>query len=406
MKTRYVIRSSSVCVVLLAVLAQLAAGQKPTAQERWVTTWGAAMQQPASNSTNSNQTIRMFVRASVGGRYVRVQLSNAFGTAPVVLGPVHIALHAQGAAIVPGSDRALLFSGKPTVRIPPGAVMVSDAVNLDVPPLADLAISVHAPEGTGPAPRQSTALRSNYTAPGDVTGAADLPGATRTQAWQWISSVEVIAPSNSSAIVVLGASSVAGATSTPDTNRSWPSVLAERLQASPTTKHLSVINMGISGNRVLSDTPNSGLSALARFDRDVLGHSGVQWLMLFEGTNDVGGLARDPKSMTADDLIGAYKQIIERAHSHGIKVIGCTLNPFQGMAYYTEHSEATRLEVNKWILTSGAFDATIDFDAVTRDPANPRQLNPPFNNGDRLHPNDAGYKAMAEKIDLSVFTRK
>src|SRR6185369_16434943 len=262
------------------------------------------------------------------------------------------------------------FAGKPTVKIPPGAVIVSDAVNLDVPALGDLAISVYAPEGTAPAPRQNTALRTNYVAAGDVTGAAELTGATTTPAWFWISGVEVVAPSSAGAIVVLGASSTAGTTSSPNTNRSWPSVLASRLQGNPATKNLSVINMGIGGNKVLEDTSNAGLGALARFDRDVLGHSGVQWLMLFEGTNDVGGLARDPQSMTADDLIGAYKQMIERAHAHGIKVVGCTLNPFQGMAYYTEQSEATRLAVNKWILTSGAFDATIDFDIVTRDPAN------------------------------------
>ena len=406
MRKQRVVRLSSMLVLVLALVAQPTAGQAPATQERWLATWGAAMQQPAANAAYSNQTIRMFVRASVGGRRVRVQLSNAFGAAPVVLGPIHIGLHGEGSAILPGSDRALQFSGKPTVKIPPGAVVVSDPVNLEVPALGDLAISVFAPQGTAPGPRQSTSLRTNYVAAGDVTGATELTGATTTSAWVWISGVEVLAPTGSGAIVVLGASSVAGATATPNTNRSWPSVLAARLQANAATRNLSVINMGIGGNRVLTDTPTAGLGALARFDRDVLGHAGVQWLMLFEGTNDVGSLARDPQSMTADELIAAYKQIIERARAHGIKVIGCTLNPFQGMAYYTEQSEATRLAVNNWILTSGAFDATVDFDAVTRDPANPKQLNPAFNNGDHLHPNDAGYQAMADKIDLSIFTRK
>jgi lysophospholipase L1-like esterase len=405
MKRQRLVQQSWILVLVLIQFAGFAVAQ-PAGQERWVATWGAAMQQPAANASFSNQTVRMFVRSSIGGRRVRLQLSNTFGTAPIVLGPVHIALHGQGSAIVSGSDRALLFSGKPTVKIIPGSLVVSDAVNLDVPALADLAISVYTPDGTGQATRQSTALRTNYVAAGDVTGAAELPNATTTQVWAWISGVEVMAPANSGAIVVLGASSTAGTTSTPNTNRSWPSVLAERLQSNAATKNLSIINAGIAGNRVMGDTPTAGISALARFDRDVLGQAGIQWLMLFEGTNDVGGVARDPKSMTADDLIDAYKQMIERAHAHGIKVIGCTLNPFQGMAYYTEQSEAVRLAVNNWIMTSGAFDASIDFDAVTRDPANPKQLRPAFNNGDHLHPNDAGYKAMAEAIDLSIFSKK
>jgi len=398
------VRLSWMLALVLALTAQFAAAQSAGVEERWLATWGAGMQQAAANMSYSNQTLRMFVRVSVGGSRVRVQLSNAFGAAPLVLGPVHIALHGQGSAIVPGSDRPVLFSGKPTVKIPPGAVVVSDPVSLDAPPLGDLAISIYAPAGTGAVTRQATALRTNYVAPGDVTGAAELPGATAMQSWVWISGVEVLAPAGAGAIVVLGASSAAGTTSTLDANRSWPSVLAERLQANPATRNIAVINRGIAGNRVLSDSGTAGLGALARFERDVLATPGVKWLMVFEGTNDIGGLSRDPQSMTADDLIAAYKQMIERARAHGIKVIGCTLNPFQGMSYYTEQSEAVRLAVNDWIRTSGAFDAVVDFDAVTRDPANPKQLNPAFNNGDRLHPNDAGYKAMAEAIDLGIFS--
>jgi lysophospholipase L1-like esterase len=400
------VRLSCIATLFAVLFPQFVLAQAPAAREQWLTTWGAAMQQPGNATAYSNQTIRMFVRASVGGGRVRLQLSNAFGTAPVVLGPVHIALHGQGSAILAGSDRVLTFSGKPTVKIPPGAVTVSDPVSLNLPALGDVAISVYVPEGAGPGSRQSTALRTNYVAAGDMTGAPELTGATTTPSWFWISGLEVLAPANAGTIVVLGASSTAGTTSTPNTNRSWPSVLAERLQANPATRNLSVVNMGIAGNMVLRDSATSGIGALARFDRDVLGHSNVKWLMLFEGTNDVGGLARDPQSMTADELIGAYKQMIERAHAHGIKVVGCTLNAFQGMAYYTEFSDSVRLEVNKWILTSGAFDAAIDFDVVTRDPANPKQLNPSYNNGDHLHPNDAGYKAMAEAIDLTIFTKK
>lgn len=204
MKERRLAHLLRMLVLILALPTATAVAQAPAAQERWLATWGAALQQPAPNSALSNQTIRMFVRASVGGSRVRLQLSNMFGTAPLVLGPVHVALHGQGSAIALGSDRALLFSGKHTVKIPPGAVAVSDPVNLDVPALGDLAISIYAPEGTAPAPRQSTALRTNYLAAGDVTGAAELTGATTTPAWLWISSVEVMAPANAGAIVVLG----------------------------------------------------------------------------------------------------------------------------------------------------------------------------------------------------------
>jgi lysophospholipase L1-like esterase len=248
-------------------------------------------------------------------------------------------------------------------------------------------------------------LHTTYIAAGDTTGKAEMTDATTTRAWYWISSVDVMAPADSAAIVAFGDSITDGTTSTVDANRSWPSLLAERLAANPATANLSVLNLGISGNRVLGD--GAGISALARFDRDVLSQAGVKWLMILEGINDMngagrGGAAAGP-ALTADDLIGAMKQMIERAHTHGIKVIGCTLTPY-GNA--TDAVEAMRQALNAFIRTSGAFDAVVDFDKVIQDPNHPRQFRDGFNNTDKLHPNDAGYKAMADAVDLSIFAPK
>jgi lysophospholipase L1-like esterase len=215
--------------------------------------------------------------------------------------------------------------------------------------------------------------------------------------------VDVMAPADSRAIVAFGDSITDGATSTPDTNSSWPSQLAQRLLANKATAKVAIVNEGISGNRVLSDGP--GVSALARFDRDVLAQPGVEWVVFMEGINDVGLYAKAPKDpLTADQLIAAHKQIIERAHLRGIKVIGATLTPFAGANYYSEEGEAIRVALNEFIRTGKAYDAVIDFDAAVRDPQNPKQILPAFNIRDHLHPNDAGYKAMAEAVDLSIFT--
>jgi lysophospholipase L1-like esterase len=218
--------------------------------------------------------------------------------------------------------------------------------------------------------------------------------------------VDVLAQADTKLIVAFGDSITDGATSTPDTDSSWPSQLAKRLLENKATSHLAIVNQGISGNRVLAD--GAGVSALARFDRDVLSQPGVEWLIVMEGINDIGLAARTPgpNSITADDLIAAQKQLINRAHMHGIKVIGATLTPYSGAAYYSDNGETVRTALNEWIRSGKAYDAVIDFDAATRDPENPKQIRPSFNIRDHLHPNDVGYKAMADAFDLSMFKRK
>lgn len=429
---------------LLLVLFACAAVPVANAQDHWVGTWAAAPQQgrggPPPAQANAaapggagargaggqrgqgsgpapapvafkDQTVRMIVRASLGGKRARVTLSNAFGNAPLAIGAAHVALRSKDSAITAGSDRALLFNGKPTVTIAQGADMTSDPVDLDIPALGDLAISVYIPGDSGQLTTHGTGLHTTYIAQGNVAAAPMLEEATTTRSWYWISSVDVMAQADAGAIVAFGDSITDGATSTNDADRSWPSVLAARLVASPGAPKLSVLNLGISGNRILAD--GAGVNALARFDRDVLGQAGVKWLMIMEGINDIGVTAGPPRGngpastpVTADDLILPMKQMIERAHTHGIKVAGCTLTPYQGATYYSDKGEEVREAVNRWIRTSGAFDAVVDYDKVTQDSANSKTFKPTFNNTDHLHPNDAGYKAMADSVDLKMFNSK
>ena len=366
---------------------------------------------PFRVTTLANQTVRMILRTSIGGQRARVKLSNAFGSSPVLVGAAHIARRGTGSSIVAGSDRALTFAGKPSFTMMPGVVVVSDPVDLDVPALGDLAISLFVPADTGNPTTHATGLRPTYVSTeGDFTGGSDFPLAGTTQQYYWLSSVEVSAPADASAIVAFGDSITDGARSTPDTNNSWPALLAARLGANKATAHVAVVNEGIGGNRLLTDaTGLAGVSALARFDRDVLSHPGVKWLMILEGINDIGTLgAATPSAVriTSDDLIWVLQQAIDRAHAHGIKVVGCALTPYEGAGYARENGEAIRDTVNRWIRTSGAFDAVVDFEAATRDPNNPKRFKPDFDPGDHLHPNDAGYKAMADAIDLSIFNPK
>ena len=429
-----------VCILGFALAANT---QDLTGQERWVATWAASPQsasfdfpgpkQSAAPKTErneslkslgekpeqskqpppffmppniNNQTVRMIVRASIGGSSVRVRISNAYGTGPLTVGSAHIALHDKGSAIIPASDRALTFSRKDSFVIPPGALIVSDPVDLQIPKLSYLTISIYVTGAPTSSTIHLTGLHTTYISkPGDYTRSVNIEESSTVQSWYWISGVDVLTQADSGLIVALGDSITDGATSTPETDRSWPSKLAERLLANKETANLAIVNHGISGNRLLGD--GAGVSALARFDRDVLSQPGVKWLIVLEGINDIGMSSMGMKlgvPVTAEDLIAAHWQMIERAHLHGIKAIGATLTPFAGALYYSEKGESMRQAVNQWIRTSGAYDAVIDFDAILRDPENPKQMNAEYFINDYLHPNDAGYKAMAEAVDLTIFT--
>jgi lysophospholipase L1-like esterase len=354
--------------------------------------------------TISNQTIRQVVRVSVGGERLRVVLSNAFGTEPVEIGAAHVALRDRDALVKASSVKPLTFGGSVTGRILPGATIVSDPVNLAVTPVSDLVVDLFLPGelGTGPSPvtTHNGASQTNYLSTnGNHSGAAAMTVERTAGAWFLLSRVEVTAASGTGAVVAFGDSITDGARSTADTNSRWPDHLARRLAARSGTA-ISVLNAGISGNRVLGD--GAGVSALARFDRDVLMQTGVTHVIVMEGINDIG-IARSNPTPGADDLIAGHKQLIERARARGLKVYGATLTPFEGAAYWTAEGEAKRQALNQWIRTSGAYDAVIDFDQVTRDPAAPTKFLPAYDSGDHLHPGDAGYKAMGEAVDLKLF---
>ena len=374
----------------------------------WLGTWSTSPQTQSATQTPRSfapdTTIRQIVRTSVGGTEVRVRLSNELGTTPLVVGSVNIALRSSGAAIVPGTDRAVTFSGLSTVTIPPGAPMLSDPVQLAVPPLSDLSVSIYLPHGAQGTTFHNVGLQTNYIAPpgGDYTGATVLPVQTTVLNYFFLTGVEVTASKQAAAIVTLGDSITDGTRSTPDTNSRWPNVLAMRLQETHSFDDRSVLNEGISGNRLLS-TP-TGPNALERFDRDVLSKPNVEFMTVLIGINDIGNSARGTGPLvTTTDIIMAYRQIIARAHEHGIAVYGATLTPIEGSGYDFPVAKAMRQEVNQWIRTSGAFDAVIDFDAATRDPSQPERFLPAYDSGDHLHPNDLGYRVMGTLIPLKLF---
>jgi len=365
---------------------------------------------PAPFTHFTNQTLRQVIHASVGGSRLRVVLSNTFGTAPITIGAAHIALRDKEDAIQMTHGRPLTFSGRSSVTIPASAIVYSDPVTLTAPPLADLAIDLYLPGTTNtsaPLTMHTAAFQTSYISEtGNHAGTPKLPTVATTRNWFLLSRVEVDAPDAAGAIVAFGDSITDGAASTADTNSRWPDVLARRLLSSPTPAKLGVLNAGIGGNRVLSEGAyGAGVNALARFEIDALSQTGVTHVIVMEGINDIGNARQNP-TPTAEDLIAAHKQLIARARAKGVKILGATLTPFWGAGYYTEVGEAKRQALNEWIRTSKAYDGVVDFDRATRDPSDPKRMLAAYDSCDHLHPSDAGYKAMAEAVELSLFASR
>lgn len=432
-KPRHVFVTHVLLALCLLAIDREAFAQSGT-NERWVGTWSTAEvgrpqtppppapalppfqpnQCPAAAPPAAptfihfnNQTLRQIVHTSVGGSRIRVVLSNVYGTAPLTIGAAYAALRDKDSAIQATSGRPLMFSGRPTVTIPANAMVYSDPVNLTVPQMSDLAVDLYLPGNTNtPAPLtiHNGAFQTNYVSEtGNHAGSPKLPTVATVQNWFIIYRVEVLAPESAGGLVAFGDSITDGTRSTPDTNNRWPDQLVRRMLSQTPPLRMGVMNAAIAGNRVLSEGAfNAGVNALARFEHNALAQPGVTHIVVMEGINDIGNARTNP-TPTAEDIIAGYKQLIDQAHSKGLKIYGATLTPFYGAAYYTETGETKRQAVNQWIRASRAFDAVIDFDAATRDPNDPKKFLAAYDSCDHLHPNDAGYKAMADAIDLGLF---
>jgi len=410
-------------VQALALGAALAFTSGAASAEDWVGTWTASVQPVwdadfpvPTNIPRSlwNQTIRQTVPASIGGKRVRIVLTNEYGSRPLVIGAAHVALADKGPAILAGSDRPLTFGGKASFELPPGAPAISDPVDLDVPALANISISLFLPEVSPTSSMHWDGHETAFIVKGDQTGEADFKSDSTIVSRLFVSEVMVDAAPGARAVVAFGDSITDGDGSTVDGNDRWPNVLAARLVKAGGAP-VAVLNQGISGAKVLSD--RMGVNALARFDRDVLSEPHADTVTLMMGINDIGwpgcALAPAESEPTAEQIIDGYKQLIARAHAHDMRIIGVTLTPFEDAfkgtpfeGYYTTAKEKLRVAVNDWIRTGGAFDNVIDFDAVVRDPQHPARILPTYDKGDHLHPNAAGYKAMAESVDLGLLIGK
>lgn len=384
----------------------------------WVRTWGTSPQVLDATGTAleslADTTLRHVVRISGGGRRVRVRFTNEYGTTPLTIGAARVGLAASGGAVTPDSDRVLTFAGETTATVPAGAPILSDPVDMILPALAELSISIHLPEPVDTPTGRNLGVQSCWMIPGDAVAAPDLlSGATSLPLQAFLSAVEVLPDGPATTVAVIGDSGTDGAGSTPDANRRWTDRLAERLvEHGGQARYVS--NQGISGNRLCNN--GFGDAGLARFDRDVLATPGLGHVVVFFGGGDVliSFAPRDDESIaefvsmfpgapvTAEDIIAGYRQLAARAHGHGVTVLAATLPPYEQDPMFTVEGEHARRKVNTWIRASGAFDGVLDFDAVLRDPARPTRTKDGLHAGD-VHPNDAGYRALADSIDLSLF---
>jgi lysophospholipase L1-like esterase len=380
---------------------------------------------PGSVQSFRNQTLRLIVHTSAGGTKVRIRISNTFGDQPLLIGGAHIARRTSAADIDPASDRALMFHGHSSTKVPARSMVVSDPVDLDVPALSDLAISLFLPRATQAMSTHILALQTSYVSPdtGNSTTGVKFPVAKTIHSWPFLTGVDVAASPRGVSIVAFGSSLTDGDGSTLDSNRRWPDVLAERLQESADRKaEVGVLNQGIIGNRLLNDSPQQagspfgaalGQAGLARFERDVLAQAGVRYVIVGLGINDIafpGSLTPLTERISAESMISGYRQLIARAHQKGIRVIGTTNPPFENsfldappVTFYTPEKESVRQKVNAWMRSSAEFDAVVDFDKVLRDPSHPTRLLAIYDSGDHLHPNNAGCTAEGNAIPLALF---
>jgi lysophospholipase L1-like esterase len=416
--TSAVVRPTGPAVVKVSAAANTRAGAG-----HWVGTWAAAPQltepsnMPPAPFTNGNlvfadSTVRQSIHVTVGSRLIRLRFSNAYGGADLPITSISVARPAGGAAgvsaITPGTSRTVTFDGRTAIDIPVGAQMVSDPLDFPVATNSNLTVTIYLSAGQASSSITSHpgSRTTTYMLAGNHLNDADLPGAANVAHWYFLSGLEALEPGNTAAIDVVGDSLTDGRGSTTNGDDKWTDQLFNRLQSIPGAGHLTVLNQGLGGNRVLND--GLGPSVLARVDRDVLAQSGVKWLIVFEGVNDIGTAVatQAAQQQVASDLIAAYQQIITRVHAQGIRVYGATITPFGGNTSYDDPAgfrEAARQAVNAWIRTSHQFDAVLDFDRAVRDPANPRQINPAYDVGDHLHMTPAGYAAIAATVPAGLF---